>query len=501
MKKFISVILAITILLAFSPLCLALTTGKYVVKKDMAIVYAFPNITSQKISELQKNTYIEITEIRNNTFGRVYVAKDNLSGWVQLSALEQVSEPVADPDVTGIKIKTLPSKLTYVDGTEELDLTGLSVVSINKNLKEIPLSGYSVFAPEIKTPGTKTITVSYSPDKVNTYSDSFTVTVTRLPVTAIELADAPTLSYKENRALDLSGLKISLKFSDSSQDKTYTYDEIKNNPDFIITGCHDENHGHILSAGLHTLRITYKYDDIFTELSVNVSERKLVSLSVKNEPDSLTVYSNTETPSLKGLVLEATYDNGDVEDVPYYNCKAVCDPSAFIIGPGNRVDVHFSGKYVSLYFRYSIATPEKISLQYPHDFTLIFLKGEEIDLSGIRVRLVYTDGSFEFVEDFKMSTPDPKSEGRQQITVTYKEFSEVFTIDISPYFSKGDVDGDGKISAKDARQVLRAAVKLTSLSGMTFFAGDADRNDEITSNDARLILRASVKLENLYVTI
>ena len=66
---------------------------------------------------------------------------------------------------------------------------------------------------------------------------------------------------------------------------------------------------------------------------------------------------------------------------------------------------------------------------------------------------------------------------------------------------KGDVDGNGTISANDARQTLRAAVGLTKLSGMTLFAGDADRDDKISANDARLILRASVGLENLYVTI
>lgn len=501
MKKLLSILLTLILIFTLVPVCLAATTGKYLVVKDMTSVYASPSITAQKVSELQKNTYIEITEIRNNSFGKAYIPKDDVTGWVQLGALQQVSTPSVSTDITAIKIKSLPKKLSYVDSVEELDLTGLSVVSINKASKETPVSGYSVFAPEMKEPGTKTVTVSYSPDGVNTFYASFTVTVTRLPVTGIEIKENPRLSYGENHTLDLTGLVLSCKFEDSAQNKSYTFNEIKDNPDFTISGCHNENHGSVLTKGQHTIRISYKYSDIFTEFSVSVAERQLISLTVKEQPKKLTTYSNTSVPSLEGLVLEAVYDNGDTEEVPYYNCEAVCDPSAFIIGPGNKVDVYFGGLYVTLDFRYSIAVPEKISLQYPQGFTVLFLKGEPIDLSGIKVKLVYTDGTYEYVEDFTMSEPDPKSEGRQQITVVYKEFSEVFTINISPYFSKGDVDGDGKISAKDARQTLRASVKLVTLSGDTLFAGDADRDGNISANDARLILRASVKLENLYITI
>ena len=63
----------------------------------------------------------------------------------------------------------------------------------------------------------------------------------------------------------------------------------------------------------------------------------------------------------------------------------------------------------------------------------------------------------------------------------------------------GDVDGDGRITAADARLALRASVGLE-----TYAAGsrealvcDADGDGQITAEDARLILRASVGLETL----
>ena len=500
MKKTVSIILTLVLLMSLAPLCIAADTGKYIAVNEVTSVFASPSLAAKKIAEITRDTIVEITEIRNDSFGRLYLAKDGVSGWVQMGALELMSEPAENKNITGIKITSLPEKLSYTDGIEELDLTGLSVVSVDKSGREAALTGYNVYAPEMKVPGTKEIKITYSPDRVNTLEAVFSVTVTRLPVESISVSKKPVAVYMENQELDLSGLELSVNFSDSTK-KYYTYEQIKNDPDFTVSACHNEAHGTSLSKGQHTIKITYKYSDISASLTVEVTPRKLVSLSVKQQPANLTVYSNTSVPSLDGLVLEAVYDNGEREDIHHYNCEAVCEPSEFIIGPGNKVRAYFGGMFVTLEFRYSVAIPEKILLDYPAGFRLTFLKGEEIDLSGIRVKLAYTDGTSEYVTDYRMSTPDVTVTGTQHITVVYKEFSEVFSINISPYFSKGDVDGNGNITAYDARQVLRASVGLVSLSGMTFFAGDADRNDKITANDARLILRASVDLENLYITI
>ena len=59
---------------------------------------------------------------------------------------------------------------------------------------------------------------------------------------------------------------------------------------------------------------------------------------------------------------------------------------------------------------------------------------------------------------------------------------------------KGDIDGDGKVTASDARLALRAAVGLEVLDAEQIEAGDMDDDGKITSSDARDILRKSVGL-------
>ncbi len=61
----------------------------------------------------------------------------------------------------------------------------------------------------------------------------------------------------------------------------------------------------------------------------------------------------------------------------------------------------------------------------------------------------------------------------------------------------GDVSGDGKITAEDARLSLRASVGLETLSDEQAQAAEVTGDGIIKAEDARLILRASVGLETL----
>lgn len=62
--------------------------------------------------------------------------------------------------------------------------------------------------------------------------------------------------------------------------------------------------------------------------------------------------------------------------------------------------------------------------------------------------------------------------------------------------SMGDVDGDGVISASDARDVLRHVVSLETDSTLIEQLGDANGDNTIDAGDARVVLRGSVGLED-----
>lgn len=65
------------------------------------------------------------------------------------------------------------------------------------------------------------------------------------------------------------------------------------------------------------------------------------------------------------------------------------------------------------------------------------------------------------------------------------------TIKIPAKFTPGDVDGDGKVTAKDARMALRASAKLEKLTPSETMRADVDGDGKVTGRDARTILRKS----------
>lgn len=61
----------------------------------------------------------------------------------------------------------------------------------------------------------------------------------------------------------------------------------------------------------------------------------------------------------------------------------------------------------------------------------------------------------------------------------------------------GDMDSDGRVTAGDARAVLRAAAYLDALTDEQLIIADVDKNREINAADARKILRCAAGLEKL----
>lgn len=61
----------------------------------------------------------------------------------------------------------------------------------------------------------------------------------------------------------------------------------------------------------------------------------------------------------------------------------------------------------------------------------------------------------------------------------------------------GDVNGDGKVTAADARMVLRAAAKLIKLNESQLVVADVNFDNKVTAADARKILRVAAKLDTI----
>ena len=492
MKRVIAALLALALLAVWPAAGAAADKGKYRVISEVAGVYYAGDITSQKLCEVYAGTVLDVTYISRG-FGQVTVKAAGVTGWVQLSHLEYLGGEVSGT-VTGIRV-TPPDKTEYVQDTEELDLTGMKVYAVYDSGMQVAVTGYEVFPDTMNTLGEKSVRVTYTPkDSTKTFTDSFRVTVVRYPVTRLTLISQPSRTmYLEHELLDLRGMTVKLTYSDGRPEQMFAWEDVAADANFKIDGCCGEHQGCKLEKGTHTVTVTYRYPDITAAFTVSVTPRTLLSLSIVQQPDSLVTHYRDRAPNIGGLVLKAEYDNGEVEEVHSGDCEVDCDPSKFILGENNPVDVCYGGKSVRLYYKLSLNETTGI-LAIPSKTN--FIAGQDVD-PGLEVRLVFADGTYEKITDYEMTEIDKEKEGSQNIIVTYGEYSDVFTINITIYYRMGDVNGDGQIQPEDARLTLRAAVGFIRFTGMAFNAADADKDGEITPADARLILRASVGLEQL----
>lgn len=65
-------------------------------------------------------------------------------------------------------------------------------------------------------------------------------------------------------------------------------------------------------------------------------------------------------------------------------------------------------------------------------------------------------------------------------------------------YDYGDLDGDKKVTAADARLVIRYVVGLEKFTKEMITAADVNANGQVTSEDARLIMRYGVGLETKF---
>lgn len=77
------------------------------------------------------------------------------------------------------------------------------------------------------------------------------------------------------------------------------------------------------------------------------------------------------------------------------------------------------------------------------------------------------------------------------------ELTGFFIIAEDTAYRKGDIDGNGKIQAYDARLALRIASKIDTPSAKQTESGDINKNGAIDASDARIILRAAAGLDKI----
>lgn len=470
-KKVTAVLLSVITAFMCMPLCVFALDDVYLVTaQDGLTAYSEPDVKSEQAAVVRRGACVSVSE-KKNGFG--HIVYDSIPCWIDLSSgLKKLTEPESVTGLKSLKIASLPEKLTYVDSEETFDASGLSVKAVFDDGSEKDADGYVMSVPPLTKPGKKTVVITYGG-----MSASFVITVTRIPVSSIEISSLPAKTeYLEGETVSLGGLKVTAKYSDGRPDAEVT--------DYEVSGVDTFSPA---KPGRYTVTVKYKYNDITASFPITVESKSLKSLKIKSMPSNLSAYQYGKL-DLSNITLVAEYDNGNVIETSDFTAEY--DTSV----PGTAVaKLYFDGKYAAFDFTVIPSEEQSMDIVPPED-SYSFI-GDVPDFSEIKVYITYNSSVRSQTDEFDISSDiDINEPGAYRVTVKHGQFTAVFEHNVYKKYL-GDINFDGRITGTDARAILRHAAKIENLTRPGEAVADINSDGRVSPADARSVLRISAKLE------
>ena len=120
----------------------------------------------------------------------------------------------------------------------------------------------------------------------------------------------------------------------------------------------------------------------------------------------------------------------------------------------------------------------------------------KIDEENKKVSIVPNASAGMSLDDFKAMFKGAVSVAVEKIEKVFNGMKFMFGGNEYTFILKGDTSPDGKITAKDARTILRIAARLEQPDDVTKESADIDSDRKVTSKEARSVLRFAAKLQN-----
>ncbi len=320
---------------------------------------------------------------------------------------------VLDKSVVSVSI-TPPSQLTYYQGNA-LDLSGFAATAYYNNGTSSPLYAdqFTFTGYDANTLGAQRVKAVYTDLDGNAFENSFYATVLENVVTTLEIALLPVKqTYENGEPLDFKGAAVYAKYSDGSTKR------IINADGSFAAGVEIRNY-EPLKAGNQTVQIVFA-EKIVT-ISVTVLERKLTGISVTKLPDKMTYIEGSQVDT-DGLVITASYNNGQTEEVTGYTVSVV--PSS----PGTHpVTVTYGGFTAD--FSITVIKKTLKSIEITPPAKTAYVEGDTLDLTGFAAVAYYDNGTNEAlgIDAFSFAGYNPHIIGNQRIDAVYTGGDAVIT--------------------------------------------------------------------------
>ena len=309
-------------------------------------------------------------------------------------------------ELTGISVKTNPTKTTYFVG-DTLDTTGLTLTATyNNGTTQTITSGFTCTPTALNTAGTQKITVTYGGKTC-----TFNVTVKAIEVTSLEIKTNPTKTeYFVGDALDTTGLTLTATYNNGTTE--------------TITSGFTCSPTYLSKSGTQTITVSYGGKACKFDVTVNAVE--ITKIEVKTNPNKMEYFVG-ETLNTTGLVLLATYNNGTTRDI---TSGYTCTPTKLETAGEQTIKVSYYGKTCE--FKVTVKPVELVKIEVAEEPTkTTYYVGATLDKTGLLLTLYYSDGSTSGASSGYTCTPTKlNTVGTQVITVEYRGFTDTFDVEV-----------------------------------------------------------------------
>ena len=408
--------------------------------------------------------------------------------------------------LSGISIKTNPTKMSYKQNIENLDLTGgeltLTYNSNNNWTETISMkeAGVTTSGFNNSTPGTVPVTITYGGK-----STTLNVTVTEKVLTGISIKTKPAkTSYKkDNEDLDLTGGIITLKYDDNTtEDIAMTSTQVE------VTGFSNTTLGKkVLTVKYGNKSTTYEIEII---CNINYEptpdgEAIIITGGDKDNPN-IVIPEEINGKPVTDIGSGAFKDRDDLESIEIPDSVINIADDAFdgsedtiiICNPGSAAEEFAKDHDMSYIYKDKIITGISVKT---NPIKMNYMKElENLDLTGGRLTVKYEEEGLTSV--LRMTSKgvtatgfDNTEIGQNTITVSYDGKSTTFevTIEEKPSILLGDISGDGVVDSTDLLLMKRHIIAGTKtewiLTGNEFTRGDMNSDGTIDSTDLLLLKR------------
>ena len=412
-------------------------------------------------SEPNKITYVEGQELDltgayinvtydNGTTARRAVTSDMISGYNKDSVGTQTvtvtfggrtltfQVTVIEKVMTGIEIASNPAKMEYIV-EQTFDISGAQINLIYNDGEKVavPVTEDMFTAPDMTTTGSKEIVISYGG-----FETSLTISVRDKQAVGIEMNTLPDQKeYLEN--------KVDQTFSAEGGSINVLYDNgTKEAVTLTAAMCSVD----LTTSGEQTVTVTY--NGFTTTFTVTVNPKSVTAVEWIEEPAVLEMKEGMAFV-LSGRML-VTYDNGRSEEIELteenaevvnYNPDQVGTQTVTIALKGYTLTEEMQA---ALAYEVEVIPKEAVGIQIDKLPVTVYTVGDEMDLSGLEVSLVYDNNTTEKinVEDLQIVVPDLTTAGQKEVAIMYQlndqtSFAASFVITVNEKTSENPAGGTG----------------------------------------------------------